>query len=430
MLLSSVVADLNSTLTHYYSFDTDLTDEKGNEDLTQTAGTISYTDGGVLGTGVYCSGDDILNNANPYLGTSLNYYSKNIWINVTTNQQQYPNRERSSGTYDRFYLDGSNLYISIHDGSVWDEVSTAYTSTTLHMLTMVWDGSNVVGYLDSVKFGNTTLSGSYKLATNGLDICGVTGGADKFDGVIDEFGVWEDYVLTQSDINTLYNSGNGFNPLTTEEASGGGVSNNDHIAFTDVTNITGSDSVYFNFTTNGNYSYTEWYQDNVLKANDSLKYHNFTGLNNVTYYLFNISIYWNNTLFNKTSYNISTLQSTQVNDFGSTNVTQLNDIHTKISYIYEVLQMLPLVLLYAIFMFMGYWLITSNNFYLGVLLLVNTIGFDFFFVRWIYTNYISGVNLTGWEGSFLYVFAISLIVWILVKLGTIIMVKSVRNTKV
>lgn len=215
-----------------------------------------------------------------------------------------------------------------------------------------------------------------------------------------------------------------------EEEPSTPIVNNDHIAFTDITNVTGSDSVYFNFTTNGNYSYTEWYQDNVLKANNSLKIHNFTGLSNVTYYLFNISIYWNSTLFNKTSFNISTLQSTQVNDFGSTNVTQLNDIHTKISYIYEVFNMLPLILLYGIFMFLGYWMITSNNFYLGTLLLVNTLGMDAYFITWMYDTYIDGVSLVGWKGNLIYVFAISLIVWVIVKVGSVILVRSVRYRKV
>lgn len=205
--------------------------------------------------------------------------------------------------------------------------------------------------------------------------------------------------------------------------------NLDHLAFSDISNISGINTYYVNFTTNGNYSYTEWYLNNTLVANNSLKYYNFTVMNN-TFYDVNISIFWNTTIFNTTYFNFTSNQTTQYVPVSYCNATKIDEIYTNSVNNKEELKMLFLVSLYAIFMFLGYWMIITNNFYLGVLLLVNTLGMDAYFITYIYNNYINGVTLTGWTGNFIYIFAISLIIWVFVKVGSIVMVKSKIKYKI
>lgn len=82
------------------------------------------------------------------------------------------------------------------------------------------------------------------------------------------------------------------------------------IAFDSIYNTTYNNSVNISFTTTGNYSYTEWYQDGTMKANNSDKNYTYTALVNYTSYNFTIWIYHNVSIYNWTELLITTLQNT------------------------------------------------------------------------------------------------------------------------
>jgi len=78
------------------------------------------------------------------------------------------------------------------------------------------------------------------------------------------------------------------------------------LAFGVIQNFTNNQSIFVNFTTIGNYTYTEWYLDGSLNANNSLKSRNFTGLSGSTLYNITIKIAWNVSIFNQTQLLITT----------------------------------------------------------------------------------------------------------------------------
>lgn len=89
----------------------------------------------------------------------------------------------------------------------------------------------------------------------------------------------------------------------------------------------------------------------------------------------------------------------------------------------EDVSMITLVILYVLFMVFGYWLITTGNRMLGIALMALTVGIDFFFIQKFYIVLIQDNLSTSWDGFFLYIFAISMLFWILVKISFPLLIK-------
>ena len=103
----------------------------------------------------------------------------------------------------------------------------------------------------------------------------------------------------------------------------------------------------------------------------------------------------------------------------------LAEISSKLTSIYnlldEVLNMLWLVILYLGLLFFGFWVIKSGNVTTGMILITGTLGFDLYFIQKIYDTYVSGKVIdSGWQSAFIWIFGVSLAMWLFVKLTFII----------
>lgn len=90
--------------------------------------------------------------------------------------------------------------------TVADSGSTSgdYGDGNWHMLTCVYDGTNVKIYLDGVLENSASLTGNIKTSNQNITIGGL--GADDFVGTLDEVGFWSKD-LSEDEISQLYNFG-------------------------------------------------------------------------------------------------------------------------------------------------------------------------------------------------------------------------------
>lgn len=130
------------------------------------------------------------------------------------------------------FTDG-NLYIEYNGGSIRArfDYSTVVTAGTLAHMVMVFNGGGANNaarlkvYIDGSEqtltyFG--TIGTTTGANTNDFIIGGNTVSSYNFDGIIDEFGIWE-RALSSSDVSSLYNGGVG---IPYEDTGGGFVKPN------------------------------------------------------------------------------------------------------------------------------------------------------------------------------------------------------------
>jgi hypothetical protein len=111
----------------------------------------------------------------------------------------------------------------------WENGSSDQAAAVMALGTGTWhhivvtvdvsaSGAGILFYLDGSAVTPVNVSGSNTTTSAGTRnfTMGGAASAGSFDGLIDEFGVW-DRVLTSGEVTTLYNSGNG---LTYPEVSG------------------------------------------------------------------------------------------------------------------------------------------------------------------------------------------------------------------
>jgi hypothetical protein len=90
----------------------------------------------------------------------------------------------------------------------------------------------------------------------------------------------------------------------------------------------------------------------------------------------------------------------------------------------EVLNMLWLVILYLGLLYFSFWVVKSGNVYTGIAMLITTIGFDFYFVQKIYTDFVlPNVTDVTYIGKMSLIFGILLVLWIFAKIGFIVFSK-------
>jgi len=103
----------------------------------------------------------------------------------------------------------------------------------------------------------------------------------------------------------------------------------------------------------------------------------------------------------------------------------LSEISNKLTNIYnlldEVLNMLWLVILYLGILYFSFWIVKSGNVYTGIAMLITTIGFDFYFVQKIYTDFVlPNVTDVTYIGKMSLIFGILLVLWIFAKIGFVV----------
>jgi len=173
----------------------------------------------------------IINNGFDFEAGDSDYLTSSTWMNGKTITDMTTSiwfKQESDISYMKFFeFGGANdnrfsMQTDTGTGNticIFEEVgghdtascgSTDITDGEWHMATMVYDGSNVVNlYLDGYNLEATDNSvGNPSDVGDALFIGSDTGTTSNYDGILDEFGIWS-RLLTESEINELYNSGTG-----------------------------------------------------------------------------------------------------------------------------------------------------------------------------------------------------------------------------
>lgn len=197
--------------------------------------------------------------------------------------------------------------------------------------------------------------------------------------------------------------------ITDQSAEGGSPPpvNLDYLTIALGQNVSTNSTIYFNFTTQGNYSYSEVFQGGNLLKNNSDKFYTQTNLANNTEYAYNVSVWWNSTIFNSTGFILSTNQTIQWN---------LNELQTylDIEDLKEESNMIWAVLLWIFITAGALSLMVGGNTLVGQLFWYVGYMFDFLLIALIYEK-IGLPNGDGISAYFYGLMYIGLAVWLLVK---------------
>lgn len=203
--------DLENNTIVYYSFDNDnisssnpLDLSPNNNDGTNNGATTGQT--GILNQAfTYDGTNDYISSPIDDFGTGN--FSINLWFKEDNLPVATEPILSSADTGNRFYINmhtDGRIYILSNDGSSSSDFSTNYFSTNnWHMMTLTRTGSTWKFYM------NSTLEDTWTLSSGDISSSTWKIGAIStffYDGSIDEFSVF-DYVLNQTEINFLYNSG-------------------------------------------------------------------------------------------------------------------------------------------------------------------------------------------------------------------------------
>lgn len=138
-----------------------------------------------------------------------------------------------------------------------------------------------------------------------------------------------------------------------------------------------------------------------------------SGLNSSTTYSYLLNITHNSTVYsNRTLSAATTSNIVQV-----TNQDLNNTLAQQLFYIQKIstaVEMIPVVLIYAIFMCLGFYMISKGSVFTGWTLYAASIPFDFLFTGLLYEQY-SAKLTPGLTGQFIWLFLVGMVLWIGVK---------------
>lgn len=222
----------------------------------------------------------------------------------------------------------------------------------------------------------------------------------SFEGNLDEIGFWN-RTLNQSERER------GDNPFSGVSSPPPASGNKDGIGLWNFTNTSiGNSSISLSWNTDGNYSYSEIRNfTGFLLYNGTLNSTTISGLENNTFYYFNLTVYWNSTLTNWSWGNWTTNQTIQF---------RLNEIwaYDLLTQFEEAINMIWVVLLWIAITITALHYLTKNT-ALGIYLWYVGFSFDFLLIARIYET----VTVTGgFTGLFYGLMYIGLAVWLLVKI--------------
>jgi len=189
-------------------------DSSGNgRNLTQTFGTVSSTTGKIANC-AYFDGLDGGGSRNSKLGSTsfgvdvLNNFSMSVWMKP----RSFSNFQHIIGApfQNGFYIgaDNSNLTFNLYNGTVYGINAPSTALDTWHHYVFIREGNTLKLYADNVYIGSADITG--ESFDNG-SVFSVGGGEYNeyyFNGDIDALGLWT-RALTESEIASLYNGGNG-----------------------------------------------------------------------------------------------------------------------------------------------------------------------------------------------------------------------------
>jgi len=145
----------------------------------------------------------------PRVINGLSAVSVNLWLksDITSGFSHAAFGQDSTIRVGGFLSNGT-LSSFLDVGGVRKEFGTTVLDTNFHMHTIVYDGTNVQYFIDSVQVeANLSASGSVDADIASLNI-GSWSNLLFWDGIVDEVGIWN-ISLNPSEITLLYNSGAG-----------------------------------------------------------------------------------------------------------------------------------------------------------------------------------------------------------------------------
>lgn len=102
----------------------------------------------------------------------------------------------------------------------------------------------------------------------------------------------------------------------------------------------------------------------------------------------------------------------------------LTDIRSELEDLNGGINMIAVVLFYSMITFISYWLLFKGEYWIGLGLNFFSWGFDLALLVWLYDKFISNTTYTGWKLSFVYIFGVTMILWVLSKFLSPFIIKA------
>lgn len=216
--------DLTSTsgLVFSNTFDTDL-----NDDLTDNANKLtnnlaSYTSNGKLNGAYDFDGvNDVITSANDlsFLDGSISLW---VYPQILSQQALIERRDSAGGTTTNYaiYLmdynsDGDYEFVLNYYNGAWNNIYlddySVSTNTWYNIIVVLNQSGTSKIYVNGIEKGSGTTGTLYTDTTDTTYIGNEQSYTYQFNGILDEVSIWN-RALTSSEIQELYNNGNGHNP--------------------------------------------------------------------------------------------------------------------------------------------------------------------------------------------------------------------------
>lgn len=219
-----ILTGVNQTNVAYYTFDNTLLDSTGNNnDLTDGTNAFSTSAGKINEAYNFPNNPSYLSASDSSSLDLSGGWALNAWVNASIlngsiHSVVVKNFDGSNVPYSMRIIEDTGNYVlqcGFYDGSWREEAGSVNLQTgSFYMLTCDYDGSTLRGYVDNSLDLSLSYSGSVPTTNTDLTI-GARGdwnggyqSVSQFYGVIDEVGVWSDF-LNSTEREELYNSGKG-----------------------------------------------------------------------------------------------------------------------------------------------------------------------------------------------------------------------------
>ena len=199
--LTSLIPQMNY-LKHYWNLNSNLIDQKGSNDLTNNGATD--TTGGVIGNCLSFDGsNDYLSLTEITLPTD---FSISMWVKFDSTSSQQILISGTTAISLNFYIPDSDRFMIMNDGSGYLTFTGCSWSTGVWThIVLTREGNECKVYKNGALIDTQTSSSN---ATMYISKIGQYDNNYYLAGDLDEVMIYY-YILKQSDVTALYNSGNG-----------------------------------------------------------------------------------------------------------------------------------------------------------------------------------------------------------------------------
>jgi len=216
-------------LTAYYAFDETsgsiAYDSKGSNDGTANNSRVLGSTGFHNNGADFTQGTDYINVGFESFGSKMGKSSISFWFSANTqtinNSSIFGSLNDDTSMVYQVYIntdDSLNFYIRDKNSfsrGIKIDISSILGDNNWHHVVLIVDAPTLTSYIDGELSDYTMHPTSTPSSFNDFDYPLIIGGRNlrgvievNFNGNLDEFGIWN-RILTESEITTLYNSGNG-----------------------------------------------------------------------------------------------------------------------------------------------------------------------------------------------------------------------------